>query len=172
MRQIRTFEMHALHRALDYARQARGLTWVALAAEINEPFVGTPSIPISVGTLRDMHKKSSVTSGVVLQVLRWLCRTPESFLTDGTLAPPAGAQLPEPGRRASFASIPAECSRHSMPTPQPRYESEGSGLTITGVHGRNPQKSRQRTVNWLSPGHLIPQWLGLPAADFVRVDKR
>ena len=75
------FDLQRLHEALDEACCARGLSWAALAAEINDPFAGTPSIPVSLSTLRNMPKKISVTSAVVLQVLRWLKRTPESFLS-------------------------------------------------------------------------------------------
>src|SRR5580692_1989870 len=63
--------MRALQGALDGERRARKLTWDQLAAEINAPFKHTPSIPISVGTLRTMTTKRSVTSAVVLQVLRF-----------------------------------------------------------------------------------------------------
>lgn len=66
------FDMRAFHAELDKQRRSRGLSWTQLAAEINRPFESTPSIPISPGTLRDMLKKRSVTSAVVLQVLRWL----------------------------------------------------------------------------------------------------
>ena len=58
--------MCALQEALDGERRARKLTWDQLAAEINEPFKHTPSIPISVGTIRTMTTKRSVTSAVVL----------------------------------------------------------------------------------------------------------
>lgn len=94
---MKSFDMRALHAALDEQRRARDLTWTELAAEINRPFESTPSIPIHPGTLRDTLKKRSVTSAVVLQVLRWLGRTPESFL----FGQPSGAgpeeQLPEAG---------------------------------------------------------------------------
>ena len=74
------FDMRAFYAELDKQRRSRGLTWTQLATEINRPFESTSSIPISPGTLRDMLKKRSVTSAVVFQVLRWLGRTPESFL--------------------------------------------------------------------------------------------
>jgi hypothetical protein len=78
---VHTFDMRALQAALDDERRIRGLSWEELTTEINVPFKGTTSIPISAGTIRDMSKKSSVTSAVVLQVLRWLDRSPESFLS-------------------------------------------------------------------------------------------
>ena len=78
---MHAFDMDALQAALDDRRRAQGLTWGELTAEINKPFNGTTSIPISASTIKTMSKKSSVTSAVVLQVLRWLDRSPESFLS-------------------------------------------------------------------------------------------
>ena|ERR1700689_5369272 len=109
------FDMRALQTALDGERRARKLTWDQLAAEINEPFKHTPSIPISVGTLRTMTTKRSVTSAVVLQVLRWLRRTPESFLA-GRDQTPARWDL-----RRSCASI----RRPFMPRSTHSAESKG-----------------------------------------------
>ena len=66
------FDLIGFHRYLDRERQKRKLSWVQLAEEVNRPFTNTPSIQIHPATLRDMPKKRSVTSAVVLQVLRWL----------------------------------------------------------------------------------------------------
>jgi hypothetical protein len=57
---LRAFDMSALFDALEAERGARGLGWAELMAEINEPFRGTLSIPISVGTIRSMRDKRSV----------------------------------------------------------------------------------------------------------------
>lgn len=51
----------------------------------------------SITTLKGMQSKRSVTSAVVLQVLRWLKRAPESFLTDRHGMAAAEERLPEPG---------------------------------------------------------------------------
>src|SRR5271154_6583906 len=91
------FDIEALYATLNAKRRTRGLSWIELAAEINKPFEGTPSIPIGVATIRGMWNKRSVTSAVVLQILRWLGRTPESFLAGRTAAPEAGETLSEPG---------------------------------------------------------------------------
>src|ERR1700722_20444547 len=77
---MRRFDLIGFHRYLDGERQKRKLSWAQLAEEVNRPFTNTPSIPIHPATLRDMPKKQSVTSAVVLQVLRWLGRSPEAFL--------------------------------------------------------------------------------------------
>lgn len=68
----------------------------ALVAEINKPFEGTPSILISVSTIKGIGNKNSVTSAVVLQILRWLRRTPESFLIGSGTVPHVSETLLDP----------------------------------------------------------------------------
>jgi hypothetical protein len=164
------FDMRALQTTLDVERRARKLTWDQLAAEINAPFEHTPSIPISVGTLRTMTTKRSVTSAVVLQVLRWLRRSPESFLAGrGDQAPAPDEALPEAGLTQIL-----------------RFDT-------TTMHAALDAKRRERWMIWrevaselpgftpsmlmnLAKGPLIgfprvmtlTQWLGRPAAYFVR----
>lgn len=87
---MRHFDFQGVHHSLDEERRKRGLSWMELAEEVNRPFVDTPSIPIHPTTLRDMPKKRSVTSAVVLQVLRWLGKSPEAFLV-----PPSPGSLEE-----------------------------------------------------------------------------
>jgi hypothetical protein len=165
--------MLALQEALDGERRARALTWDQAAAEINEPFRNTPSIPISVSTLRAMTTKRSVTSAVVLQVLHWLRRTPESFLIGRDAAPARGEALPAAG--------PAQILR----------------FDTAAIHAALDAKRRERGLTWseaakemqgFTPGMLtnlamgpligfprvmaLTQWLGRPAADFVRVRSR
>lgn len=173
MSRLFEFDMRSLATTLDDARRARKLTWDELAAEINAPFEHTPSIPISVGTLRMMTAKRSVTSAVVLQVLRWLRRTPESFLKGRDQAPALNEALPEAG--------PAQILR----------------FDTVALHGALDAKRRERGLTWrevaselpgFTPGMLtnlasgpligfprvmtLTQWLGRPVADFVRARSR
>jgi hypothetical protein len=167
------FDMRALQEALDSERRVRKLTWDQLAAEISDPFKTTPSIPISVGTLKTMTAKRSVTSAVVLQVLRWLRRTPESFLAGRDQAPSPEEALPEagPGQilRLDTAAIHAALDA----------KRRGRGLTWKEVAGEIRGFTPGMLTN-LAKGPLIgfprvmglTQWLGRPAADFVRVRSR
>jgi hypothetical protein len=91
------FNVRALHKALNEERRARNLTWTELTAQINRPFNYTTSIPIVEQTIKSMVKKRSVTSGVVLQILRWLDRTHESFLDGREQQATAGEKLPDAG---------------------------------------------------------------------------
>ncbi len=163
------FDIKLLHAALDAERRARELSWIELAGEINKPFEGTPSIPINVATIRGMATKSSVTSAVVLQVLRWLRRTPESFLSGYDRLPKVDEILPDPGpsrilrfdTRALHAAM--ESARHEQ------------GLTWKELAGHLPGFS-ESTLKNLAKGPLIgfprvmllTQWLGRPAASFIR----
>jgi hypothetical protein len=149
------------------------LTWDELAAEINEPFKHTPSIPISVGTLRTMTTKRSVTSAVVLQVLRWLRRTPESFLAGSSPTPGPEEELREAGPshilRFDTAAI------HAALDAKRRER----GLTWKEVASEIPGFTPSMLAN-LAKGPLIgfprvmglTQWLGRPASDFVRARSR
>ncbi len=163
------FGMQELHAAIDATRCARGLTWAELTAEINKPFEGTPSIPISVSTVRGMLNKSSVTSAVVLQILRWLGRTPESFLSRDTSAPQPGETLPEPGpgrilrfdTRAMHAALDAERLKRGMKWKQVAEELPGFTESMLTNLAKGPLIGFPRVM-------LITQWVGRPAAAFVR----
>jgi len=165
--------MSALCAALDEARAARGLSWTDLVAEINAPFKFVPSIPTSLSTIRGMGGKASVTSAVVLQVLRWLGRSPESFLA-GRPAPPiatgASAEaLPDvgPERILRFDTKAIHAALDEA-----RRE---RGLTWRQVAGELPGFKEGMLTN-LAAGPLIgfprvmriTQWLGRPAAEFMR----
>jgi hypothetical protein len=167
------FDMAALCGSLEAARAARGLTWAELVAEINAPFMFVPSIPISLSTIRGMGGKASVTSAVVLQVLRWLGRSPESFLA---------------GRSASTSTV--DASAEALPDVGPerilRFDTKA-------IHAALDEARRARGCTWrqvaselrgfkegmltnLASGPAvgfprvmrITQWLGQPAAVFVR----
>jgi hypothetical protein len=163
------FDMNALHATLDAERCARHLSWAELAVEINEPFRGTSSLPISVTTIKNMLTKRSVTSAVVLQILRWLGRTPESFLSGQSFAAPASETLPDPGptrilrfdTRAMHAALDAERLSCGMKWKEVARELPGfTENTLTNL-ATGPLIGFPRVM-------MITQWLGLPAASFVR----
>jgi hypothetical protein len=167
------FDMQGLHAALDEERRTRGLSWAALVDEINKPFAGTPSIPISVSTVRDMQDKRSVTSAVVLQVLRWLGQAPESFLQGNDADPQEHERLPEPGpsrilrfdTRAMYAALDAERSRREMTWKQVASELPGFTENMLRNLAAGPLIGFPRVM-------MIPQWLGRPAVSFVRAHSR
>jgi hypothetical protein len=163
------FDMRALQTTLDDERRARKLTWDQLAAEINAPFKHTPSIPISIGTLRTMTAKRSVTSAVVLQALRWLRRSPESFLSGRDQAPAPGEALPEAGptqilrfdTTALYAALDAKRRERGMTWRQVAKEMPGFTPSMLTNLASGPLIGFPRVMT-------LTQWLGRPAADFVR----
>jgi hypothetical protein len=163
--------MRAFHVALDTARQNRALSWAELAAEINRPFEGTASIPIHPATLRDMLAKRSVTSAVVLQVLAWLGQTPESYLTGSSSL--TETPLPEsgPGRvlrfdtRALHATLNAQRQARGLSWAQVAADLPGFTAAMLTNLATGPLIGFPRVM-------LLIQWLGQPAAHFVRVRAR
>lgn len=170
---LRPFDMQALQSALDEARLARALTWTAVAAEINRAFEGTPSIPISVSTLKGMANKRSVTSAVVLQVLRWLARTPESFLVGAGASAEEAEKLPEPGPGrvlrfdtcAMYEALNSERASRAMKWKEVAHELPGFSESMLRNLATGPLIGFPRVM-------MIPQWLRRPAANFVRIRSR
>lgn len=170
---MKRFDLTAFHAAVDERRCTLGLTWEEAMDQINRPFEGTTSIPISISTVRGMPNKRSVTSAVVLQILRWLGRSPESFLTGQTEASCPGGKLPLAGAGQIL-----------------RFDT-------ASLHGALDTERRRRNLTWkhaaaempgFTPGMLtnlaagpligfprvmvLTQWLGRPAAEFVRIRNR
>lgn len=170
---LRDFDTRALYKALDTARRERALTWVALLAEINTPFEGTPSIPISLTTVRGIENKRSVTSAVVLQLLRWLDRTPESFLSGNDAVPQVDEGLPKSGpsrilrfdTRAMYLALDEERAKRGMTWKQVAVELSGFTENMLRNLATGPLIGFPRVM-------MIPQWLGRPAANFVREHRR
>jgi len=84
------FEPHDVYAALETERERRGITWQQVMREINAPFAHTTSRPISRSTVVGMRTKPVAEGDGTLQMLRWLRRSPESFVRGGV----AGIQLP------------------------------------------------------------------------------
>ena len=141
-----------------------------MTAQINQPFEGTPSLPISLTTLRGMTNKSSVTSAVVLQVLAWLGRTPESFFAGRADVPDASEQLPDngPGRilrfdtRAMYEALNAQRVERGLTWKQVAKELPGFRDSMLTNLASGPLIGFPRVM-------LLTQWLGRAAASFVRV---
>jgi hypothetical protein len=161
------FDLVGLYAALNAEREARELSWAALMAEINTPFRHLPSRPIATSTVRSMPARPTVTSAVVLQVLRWLGRTPESFLP-GTASTARATRLPDAGTsqvlrvdtRLLFAALDERRAARGLTWKQVARDLRcGQGQLTNLVSGPLigvPQLTR------------ITQWLGEPVARFVR----
>jgi hypothetical protein len=170
---MRHFDMQGFHHYLDEERRKRGLGWVELAEEVNRPFINTPSIPIHPATLRDMPKKRSVTSAVVLQVLRWLDNSPEAFLVPSFPGSLEETALPRTkmnqvlrlDTQALHAELNAERQRRGMTWAQVAKELPGFQVGMLTNLASGPLIGFPRVM-------LLTQWLDLPLARFVRARSR
>jgi hypothetical protein len=168
---IRPFDAGALYRALDARRTELGLSWKGVAdqiwgmsADLNDR---RRDHPISPSTLTAMASKPRATCQHALFMLRWLGRTPESFL-QGAGEDDARCALPQagPDRRLRWAL------KLLYAAMDERRRQEGlTWPALAVVLGCSPnQLTGLRTARFATGMDLamrIVQWLGRPAADFV-----
>lgn len=77
---MKDFDLAALSDALDARRSELGLTWQQLAIQVTDRPSRASDRRIAASTFKAMSQRRSVRDTVVLQALRWLGRTPESFV--------------------------------------------------------------------------------------------
>jgi hypothetical protein len=169
---LREFDSAALFEALDRQRQERDQSWPQVAramwdmsATLNDR---RSDHPISPSTLTNLSKRGDTSCQHALFMLRWLDRSPESFL--------AGSSTP------GTTALPVADTEHRLrwnlkklygAMNDQRIE---SGLTWPALAGElrcSPNQIRGlRTVKYAISMRLamrIVQWLGRPAADFVHL---
>jgi hypothetical protein len=162
-----------LYGALDAQRQARGLSWRQAVLEMSEPFVRGRSRPLSPSTVVSTRTKAVAEGDGVLQMLRWLNRTPESFIPGHPQAADEEVALPAVGphqvlrfdTRKLHAALDAQRQVRGMTWRQVADDIVGvaeSSLTHLAKGGRTgfPHVAR------------LAGWLGRPVADFTRITFR
>ena len=172
------FDVSALFAALDAQREERGLSWSGVAREIWELSAELNGRrrdhPISPATLTGMAERGGVSCQHALFMLRWLGRSPESFLRGATTVAPGALPAAGPDQRLRW---------NLHVTPRRRwpglYEAmderrRSEGLTWPELARRldcSPnQLSGLRTARFATSMTLamrITQWLRRPAADFI-----
>jgi hypothetical protein len=165
------FDVAALYAALDDKRTNLGISWPAVARQLwelsSELNDRRNDHPISPSTLTNMGKNPRISCQHALFMLRWLDRTPESFLVgwgsdDGRFALPAAG----PDRRLRWA-----LKRLFASMDEKRRQ---EGLTWSGLAARLDCTPSQlmglRTAKFATGMDLamrIVQWIDRPAADFI-----
>jgi hypothetical protein len=164
------FDISALFDALDAQRTSRGLSWAQVAHEFWEQSVVLNQRrggghPMSPSTITGMAKRGNTTCQHALIMLRWLGRSPESFIPGGGVRsaplPPAG-----PDRRmrwnlhSLYEALDASRQGRKMTWHQVARALRCTPNQLTGLrrarYGINMRLATRNT-----------QWLGRPAADFV-----
>ena len=166
------FDVGALYSALDDKRSEMGLSWTAAAKQIWELSAQLNASrptdhPISPATLTNMVKNRGISCQHALFTLRWLARTPESFL-----APPPDDdgrfKLPEvdPGHRLRWSLKRLYASMDA----QRRAENLGWVALAEVIGCSANQLTGLRTAKFATSMDLamrIAQWTGRPGAEFV-----
>jgi len=162
------FALRALYDALDAQRRERGMSWTAVASEVNR--FRTTLRPIAVSTITSLREKPVGEGDGILQMLLWLGRTPESFVPSIPDADSAPYRLPalRTGQilrwdtRALFDAINAERARRQLTWTAMAREIRGftpNMLTNLSKGGRTGLPHVMRMVRWLAQ----------PAVTFTRI---
>lgn len=170
-RRIRRFDAGALYTALDARRAQLGLSWKQVAQQLwdlsSELNARRRDHPISPSTLTAMAKKPRASCQHALFMLRWLDRTPESFL-EGAIEVDPGFALPAagPDRRLRWS---LKLLYETMNEKRAEDGLTWSELAATLGCSAN-QLTGLRTAKFATGMDLamrIVQWIGRPAAEFV-----
>ena len=172
---IREFDGQALYAALDAKRRAEGLSWTGAAQAIWDvswalnaarDARGLTNHPLSPSTLRSLGRRRDTSCQHALFFLRWLERTPESFLAGAGAA--QGKPLPAcgPDRRprwdlkALHAGLNEARTARGLTWAQTARELRCQPGQLTGL-------KTARFATGMALAMRITQWVGRPAADFV-----
>lgn len=168
------FQLAALYHALEERRVAEGLSWEALARAINDrAVVGGSARPhaIAASTVKGLRDKRVAEGDGVLQMLRWLGRTPESFVPGHPLAGASEAALPDfgPDRvlrwdvRALHRAVEQRRAERGLTWPQAAREVGVGPATLAGL-------AKAQRVGFPDVMRIL-RWLGRPAAEFTRASE-
>jgi hypothetical protein len=169
------FDLTALYKALEAQREARGLTWQQATREINRQAEGQKtSRALSASTVKGLPKRIAAEGDGVLQMLRWLNRSPESFIAGyNPIADETTTSLPEvpPNKVLRFdtKSLYEALNNHRL----------ARGMTwkqlASEIGGTNPESLQYLAHGgrtWFPMVTRITQYLGQPAARFTRATDR
>jgi hypothetical protein len=161
------FSLRALYEALDAERRRRGLSWSKVAREINGPSGRSSGHQLSPSTVTGTRTRTVAEGDGILQMLRWLNRTPESFVSGHPEADERG-RLPEVPSHHTLrfdtkklhAALDAQRVERGLTWAQVAQEVGIGVSSLTHLsHGG-------RTA--FPPVMRIVRWLAQPAAEFTR----
>jgi hypothetical protein len=165
------FDALAMHAAMDAQRVERGLSWQQVATALWEQSAllneRRHDHPISASTLTGIAKRGDCTCQHALFILRWIGRTPESFLSvppvnaSSTSLPSAG---PDQRLRWNLAAVHEALqerrSERGLTWKALAKELRCTEHQLTGIR-------TARFAIGMKLAMRIVQWLERPAADFI-----
>jgi len=169
MMAAREFDARALYDAMDAQRVARGLSWRQVAHAIGEQSAVLNARrprdhPISPSTLTGIAKRRDTTCQHALFILRWLGRSPESFVPGTVVDAPLPIAGPDRRLRwsllALYEAVDARRRERGLTWIQLARDLRCGSSQLTGL----------KTVRYAISMRLamrITQWLEQPASTFV-----
>jgi hypothetical protein len=169
------FDIGALMDALDAQRRSRALSWPGVAKELWDQSsilnARRGDHPISPATITGMAKRMDTSCQHALFMLRWLGRTPESFMP-GSTADANETALPfaGPDRRLRWAlqklhtAIDEERRKRNLTWGELADVLLCTPSQLTGI-------KRARFAIGMRLAMRIVRWLNRPARDFIYVAK-
>jgi hypothetical protein len=164
----RDFSLRALYTALDAQRRARGLSWSEATREMNGQSGRSSGHRLSPSTVTGTRIRTVAEGDGVLQMLRWLNRTPESFVAGHQEVAGDPARLPDvPPRqtlrfdtRKLHAALDAQRVRRQLTWAQVATE-VGLGVSSLTHLSRGGRTAFPQVMR-------IVRWLATPATHFTR----
>lgn len=162
------FSLRALNDALDAQRQARGLSWSQVIKEMHQRSDRPSTRRLSQSTVTGIGARAAAEGDGVLAMLRWLNRTPESFVPGHRESKEISTWLPDipPGMFLRF-----DAKKINTALDARRLEREMTWAEVAKEIGTNSGSlmhlAKGKRVGF--PGVMrIFRWLDRPAADFTR----
>lgn len=165
------FDLQALFRALDAAREARGWTWAELTRAISAGGSRSASRVVASSTIRNIGSRSIAEADGVLSMVRWLGCTPESFVPNRPADAPAA---PLPGvpegmlLRVDTAKL-YEAVDQRRVSRGLTWSQLASDARVPVSHMRTLARGGRTAFPYLM---RLTAWLEQPAADFVHRSRK
>ena len=159
------FDVLGLWQALHAKRAAMGLSEREMMDDLNR--VNHNSMPIALATVNGMKKRMDTSCQHSLHMLRWLDKTPESFLQGAGIDErlPFSADAPLYwSMKAVGEAVAAEKVKRNLSWKQVAQELEASQNQVSAIHKLRYGMSVHLAMK-------ITQWLNRPSSDFIVVFK-
>jgi hypothetical protein len=170
------FDIAALFEALDSQRRSRALSWQGVARELWDQSAALNARrndhPIKASTLTGMLKLKDTTCQHALFMLRWLGRTPESFMPGST----ADAQTADAQRTALPAVGPDQRLRWNLKKLSDALDSQRRERGFTWAQLAQELRCTPSQISGVKRARFaigmrlamrIVTWLDRPARDFI-----